>query len=126
MIVTYTASVVINCTLYLLSIGQFWNVPVIAFGPVEIANDEIDVPFVVTVTHPLGSHRSFVADLFPHTWDRAEKPCLYAGNSQGGGPVGSSVIEGKYFEYEVTDGIFGSEFIYNRLEMRTCESLQAQ
>ena len=127
MIVTYTASVVINCTLYLLSVGQFWNVPVIAFGPVEIANDEIDVPFVVTVVHPLGSHRSFVADLFPHTWDRAEKPCLYAGNSQGG-PISmvstflpnDPVIEGRYYEYEVTDGIFGSDFKYNHLESRSC------
>lgn len=110
----------------MLPVGQFWNVPVFAFGPIEIASDEIDVPFVVTVAHPLASPRSFIADLFPHTWDRAQKPCLYAGNSQGGpiSTVGSlpddPVIEGRYYEYEVTDGIFGSSFKHNHLQSHSC------
>ena len=81
----------------------------------------------VTVDPPeAAAARTFVADLIGCTWDKTPKPCLYAGNSQGGGPVGSSVIESKYFEYKVTDGIFGSKFTCNRLETRTCETLQAQ
>lgn len=108
-----------------MCIGQFWNVPVNATGPIE-AIPGIDVPFLVTVDHPLAPPRSFVADLFSHTWDRMSKPCLYAGSSQGGSisTVSSipddSVIEGSYFEYEVADGIFGSSFKYNHLYSRSC------
>lgn len=79
------------------------------------------------VDHPDTPARSFVADKFQRTWDKTLKPCLYAGNSQGG-PISEvvnsvtsdSVIEGEYFEYEVTDGIFGSNFKYNRLQIRPC------
>ena len=68
--------------------------------------------------------RTFVAELYRRTWERTLKPCLYAGNSQGG-PISevaddASVIEGEYFEYEVTDGIFGTSFTYNRLLPRPC------
>ena len=111
---------------YLFSIGQFWNIPVTATGPIMPSSNDISVIYSVTVDPPEAAARTFVADLIGRTWDKTPKPCLYAGNSQGGGPVGSSVIEGKYFEYEVTDGMFGSKFTYNRLETRTCESLQAQ
>ena len=110
----------------MVTIGQFWNIPVTATGPIMPSPNNVSVIYSITVDPPEAEARTFVADLIGRTWDRTPKPCLYAGNSQGGGPVGSSVIEGKYFEYEVTDGIFGSEFIYNRLEMRSCESLQAQ
>jgi len=109
----------------LLYIGQFWNIPVIAVGPVEVKLDGIDVPFLVTVDHPEAPARSFVADLFQSTWDRPQKPCLYAGSSQGGpisdvGLPNDSVIEGSYFDYEITDGIFGSSFKFNRLQNHSC------
>ena len=68
--------------------------------------------------------RSFAAVLSHGTWERTLKPCLYAGNAQGGliSEVAGddSVIEGDYFEYTVEDGIFGTNFAYNRLEARTC------
>ena len=78
------------------------------------------------MAHPLAIPRSFVADLFHYTWDHTLKPCLYAGSSQGGSisPVDAlpndPVIEGSYNEYEITDGIFGSRFKYNRLQNRNC------
>ena len=90
------------------------------------SSNNLNVMYSVTVDPPQAAARTFVADLIGLTWDKTPKPCLYAGNSQGGGPVGNSVIEGKYFEYEVTGGMFGSNFTYNRLETRTCETLQAQ
>ena len=110
-----------------ISTGQFWNIPVSAFGPVSGAPDGIAVPFVVTIGHPLAQPRSFIADLYGYTWDQTLEPCLYAGNSQGG-PIftvndflpNDSVIEGSYFEYEIKDGIFGSRFKYNRLQSRIC------
>ena len=80
--------------------------------------NNFSVLYSVTVNPPKATPRTFVAELFEITWDRVPKPCLYAGNSQGGGPVAevdSSVIEGKYFEYKVIDGIFSSNFTYNRL-----------
>ena len=72
----------------------------------------------------MATARAFIAALFQRTWDRTLKPCLYGGNAQGG-PItevagDDSVIEGEYFEYEVTDGIFGSNFMYNRIQIRTC------
>ena len=76
------------------------------------------------VDPPQSPARTFVAELYRRTWERTLKPCLYAGNSQGG-PISevagdASVIEGEYFEYEVTDGIFGTSFTYNRLLPRPC------
>jgi len=115
-----------NTVDFVYFIGQFWNIPVVASGPFEIESDEIEVPFIITIAHPLAPPRSFIADLFSHTWDRALKPCLYAGSSQGGpistvsGFPNDPVIEGSYFEYEITDGIFGSSFKYNRLQNHTC------
>ena len=83
-------------------------------------------PYTITVNHPQAPPRSFVADLYHRTWDRTLKPCLYAGSSQAGpisevvGAPNDSVIEGEYFEYEVEDGIFGRDFIYNRLLATSC------
>jgi len=79
----------------------------------------------VTINHPQAEERAFVADLYHRIWDRTLKPCLYAGNYQGG-PISEildpndSVIEGEYFEYEVVDGIFGRDFIHNRLLASSC------
>ena len=67
------------------------------------------------VDPPQSPARTFVAELYRRTWERTLKPCLYAGNSQGGliSEVAgdASVIEGEYFEYEVTDGIFGTSLL---------------
>ena len=86
--------------------------------------DNITAAYRVIVDPPQSPPRTFVADLFQRTWDRTLRPCLYAGNSQGGPisevPNDSSVIEGEYFEYEVADGIFGTSFTYNRLQSRPC------
>ena len=114
----------------MVTIGQFWNIPVTATatGPIMPSLNNISAIYNITVYPPEAEARTFVADWYGRIWDLTPKPCLYAGNSQGGPVqlVDSSVIEGEYFQYEVTDGIFGSEFTYNRLEMRSCESLQAQ
>ena len=109
----------------MLFIGQFWNIPVTATGPIVIPSlTNISITYNVTVNPPEAITRAFVTALFQRTWDRTLKPCLYAGNAQGG-PItevagDDSVIEGEYFEYAVTDGIFGSNFTYNRLQLRTC------
>lgn len=113
-----------NCIINLFFIGQFWNIPVTATGPITPPPDNITIAYRVTVEPRISPRRSFVADLFQRTWDRTLKPCLYAGNSQGG-PISevandASVIEGEYFEYEVSDGIFGTSFTYNRLQARAC------
>ena len=113
-----------NCIINLLFIGQFWNIPVTATGPISPPIANITNAFRVRVEPQLSQPRSFVAELFQRTWDRTLKPCLYAGNSQGG-PISevandASVIEGEYFEYKVADGIFGTRFTYNRLQARAC------
>ena len=101
--------------------GQFWNVPVTANAT---NHSDIDMPYRVTVDPPEGIRRSFLADLYHRVWDLTIRPCLYAGNSQGG-PISEienddAVIEGEYSNYEVSDGIFGASFDYNRLESRPC------
>ena len=108
----------------MLFIGQFWNIPVTATGPISSPPANITNAFRVTIEPQISPRRSFVAELFQRTWDRTLKPCLYAGNSQGG-PISvvandASVIEGEYFEYQVSDGIFGTSFNYNRLQARPC------
>ena len=109
----------------MLRIGQFWNIPVTAIGPIIIPSlARIAVTYNVTVNPSTATSRSFAAVLSHGTWERTLKPCLYAGNAQGG-PISEvagddSVIEGDYFEYTVEDGIFGTNFAYNRLEARNC------
>ena len=114
----------IVCIINLFFIGQFWNIPVTATGPISPPPANITNAFRVTVVPRISSPRSFVAALFKRTWDRTLKPCLYAGTSQGG-PIAevandASVIEGDYFEYQVSDGIFGTSFKHNRLQARPC------
>lgn len=81
-------------------------------------------PYVVTVDHPDDPARQFVAELFQRTWDKSMKPCLYAGDGQGGSildPVtpNDPVIAGTFRDYKVSD-IFSSDFIYNKLQRRNC------
>ena len=108
-------------------VGQFWNIPVTAVGPIIIPSlTHISVTYNVTVNPFTATSRTFLAALFRRTWERTLKPCLHAGNAQGG-PISEvagdgSVIEGEYFEYAVTDGIFGTNFAYNRLETRNCRA----
>ena len=102
--------------------GQFWNVPVTAVGPIIPPPDGIDVAYNVTVEYPGVPARRFVGDLYHRVWDRTLRPCLYVGNSQGG-PISEidsdSVIEGEYFEYEVTE-IFGFDDEHNRFDSSPC------
>ena len=113
-----------NYIINLFFIGQFWNIPVTATGPITPPPINITNAYRVRVEPRLIPPRSFVAELFQRSWDRTLKPCLYAGNSQGG-PFSevandASIIQGEYFEYEVADGIFGTSFTYNRLQGRPC------
>ena len=108
----------------MLFIGQFWNIPVTVTGPITPSPNDITNAYRVRVEPRLIPPRSFVAKLFKRTWDRTLKPCLYAGNSQGG-PISevandASIIQGGYFEYKVADGIFGTSFTYNHLQGRPC------
>ena len=108
----------------MLFIGQFWNIPVTATGPITPPPNNITNAYRVRVESRLIPPRSFVAELFKCTWDRTLKPCLYAGNSQGG-PISevandASIIQGEYFEYKVAGGIFGTSFTYNRLQGHPC------
>ena len=75
--------------------------------------------FNVTVNPVDSPPRSFLGDQFERTWDNTEKPCIYAGNSQGG-PSGEeslpgSVIEGVYTDY-VTDSLFDTDFEFDRIK----------
>lgn len=81
-------------------------------------------PYVVRVDHADDPPREFVAELFQRTWDKSSKPCLYAGDGQGGrilGPVtpNDPVIAGTYRDYRVSS-LFDNNFIYNKLEQRNC------
>ena len=66
----------------------------------------------ITLLFPLkkasGEQRRFFAHLYGCTWDQKQKPCLYAGSSQGGRPMEvpslrGSVIEGHYKDYIVDE-----------------------
>ena len=73
---------------------------------------------VVPTSIHRSSARSFLADIFPRTWDNSKEPCLYVGNAQAG-PGGEvpdlvdSVIEGKYTHYIVAS-LFETEFMYEQ------------
>jgi len=74
----------------------------------------------VNVKHPQAQLRSFLADYYNRVWDGSPRPCLYAGSAQAG-PISDvepndSVIEGNYFEYEVSN-LFDFQFKYNRLNI---------
>ena len=77
-----------------------------------------DKLFNVTVIPPDSPPRSFLADLFPRTWDNTNQKCLYVGNGQAG-PSGEkdlrgSVIEGRYRDY-IVDSMFDTTFKFSRL-----------
>lgn len=81
-------------------------------------------PYIVRVDHQDDPPREFVAELFQRTWEKSMKPCLYAGDGQGGRlfePVtpNDPVIAGTFRDYAVSD-LFGSDFIYNKLQQRNC------
>ena len=84
-----------------------------------------DNHFVVTIKKVSGEQRRFFAYLYGRTWDRKQKPCLYAGNSQGGRTMevpslSGSVIEGRYKHYSV-DGLFDPKFEYSQFHSQ-CQS----
>lgn len=114
---------IIQC--FNLPTGQFWNIPVSAdIFTGNLTTDSPVTPYVVTVDHPDDPPRQFVAELFERTWDKSRRPCLYAGDGQGGSifdPVtpNDPVIAGTFRDYEVSS-LFGSDFVYNKLEERDC------
>ena len=69
--------------------------------------------------------REFVAELYERAWDNNVRPCLYAGNGQGGPAVefgtkyGDSVIESKYSDYNLTD-LFETDFVYSMFDKSQC------
>lgn len=85
----------------------------------------IDNLWVISVTPPSGSMRSFVAELYERAWDNSRSPCLYAGNSQGGPSIEFAanhtdpVIEGHYTHYRV-DSRFGTDFRYKKFDDNRC------
>ena len=106
--------------------GQFWNIPVSAsdFTGDSLTNDSSVTPYVVRVDHPDDPPRQFVAELFQRTWDKTMKPCLYAGDGQGGRifdqvTPNDPVIAGTFRDY-IVSSIFASNFVYNKLERRNC------
>ena len=81
--------------------------------------------YTVTVTP-----RTFLAQVFRHTWDKQYIQCLYAGNSQGGASncavgtgINGTVIEGDYEDYQV-GGVFSTDWKYAQFnEQEACSSL---
>jgi len=107
--------------------GQFWNVPVSVrnFTETFTTNDSRVTPYIVAVDYPQTPRREFVAELFHRTWDKSLKPCLYAGDGQGGQVFDQTltpndpVIAGIYLDYEVSD-LFASDFEFNKLLPGIC------
>ena len=107
--------------------GQFWSVPVSVrnFTGASTTNDSRITPYIVAVDYPQAPRREFVAELYHRTWDKSLRPCLYAGDGQGGQVFDTTltpndpVIAGDYLDYEVSD-IFASDFMFNRLLPDTC------
>lgn len=90
----------------------------------NLTTDRPVSPYVVRVDHPDDPPRRFVAELFERTWDKSRRPCLYAGDGQGGSildPVtpNDPVIAGTFRDYIVSD-LFSDDFVYNKLLDRDC------
>ncbi len=107
--------------------GQFWNVPISVepfTGQTRDGNAACDKTFVVSVSHPDDTTRSFVACREPFTWDLQRVTCLYAGNRQGGSVYefespNDPVIQGTYMDYLVSDA-FATSFRFSRFEDSMC------
>ena len=108
---------------FFCSVGQFWNIEVTAEKYNVTDKDHIDphsTHFAVTVKTPSGGERRFFAELYQHTWDSGNKPCLYAGNSQGGKTfevrsLPDPVIEGHY-SYYIVDNLFSPNFKFSQFK----------
>ena len=90
-----------------------------------LTNDSRITPYIVAVDYPTAPLREFVAELYHRTWDKSLRPCLYAGDGQGGQVFDPSltpndpVIAGTYEDYEVSD-IFARDFEFNQLLPDRC------
>lgn len=104
-------------------VGQFWHTEVSAERYNVTKKDNISPDashFAVTVKTASGDQRRFFAALYARTWDFKQKPCLYAGSSQGGKTMevpslSGSVIEGLYKHY-ITDGLFNPKFEFSQFQ----------
>ena len=104
-------------------IGQFWKTEVSAERYHMKSEDRIRPDanhFAVTLKKASGEQRSFFAHLYGRTWDRKQKPCLYAGSSQGGRTMevpslNGTVIEGHY-EHYIVDGLMEPKFEYSQFK----------
>ena len=116
-----------------IPLGQFWNIPVNVTSyhtelP-EVVRDYYNPEnlFLVTVDNPISTRdpRQFIGELLSRSWDSSPISCLYVGNSQGGrlrdipGPR-DSVIEGRYTDYRVSDGLLGIDFMYSQFDTDMC------
>lgn len=100
--------------------GQFWNIPMDIkpyVGPYGDGTvDRSNRSYSVTVSYPGSPKRTFIADFSTKDWSD-HRPCLYAGNNNGG-PIGEvpsfdGVIEGKASDY-VVETLFGTDFLFSR------------
>ena len=110
--------------MYLLFIGQFWNV--------EANVTKYDTPlrdgtvssnaYRVDLKPSNRPTQSFIGFLEQVTWDFADQQCIFAGNSQGGpiyeaadGEPNDSLLQGSYTDYK-TDSAFDYTFPYGQFD----------
>ena len=114
-----------SCYAAIHFLGQFWKTDVSAEKYHVTPKDNIPPDarhFAVTVNKASGKQRRFFAYLYGRTWDRKQKPCLYAGSSQGGrtwevSSLNGSVIEGRYNDY-IVDGLLDPKFEYSQFQFQ--------
>ena len=89
------------------------------FGGIE-RNDD----YIITVSHPQSTPRSFVGLRRDITWEFERRVCYYVGSGLAGklsevSVPNDSVIEGVYNEYQV-DSLFATSFIYSHFNDAGC------
>ena len=109
---------------YRSSAAQFWNIPISVaryqgpYGDINVTETSRIIYSVTLYPDDDNNTRSFLAERGSDTWDNRKKPCLFAGDNNGG-PIWEapkeygSVIEGTTKDYEVED-VFGSTFTFSK------------
>ena len=90
----------------------------------EFSGIQRDDDYVITVSHPDSTPRSFVGLRSGVTWEFEKRVCYYVGNTQAGkvsevSEPNDPVIEGDYSEYTV-ESLFATEFTYMRFNDDRC------